>query len=209
MEKLEQISFLRELEDLIRLGDNKHTLHFYGICQTSDWMFLVFENIPVTLKKRLVTARNSNHFITETKVFQFMLDVCEAANFLSNNKVFFHSYIIFSRNNFHISYFLYQFALQIIVKTINSYNIRIDENDNLKISIFGPILFEENRKDIEPSRWYAPEVLKYNNYSDKSDVWSLGIVMWECCCLGNMKTMKYNRIVNDIFTENYRCHTIW
>lgn len=34
------------------------------------------------------------------------------------------------------------------------------------------------------SRWWAPEMLRYQNYTRRSDVWSFGCLMWECCCLG-------------------------
>jgi serine/threonine protein kinase len=31
------------------------------------------------------------------------------------------------------------------------------------------------------SQWMAPEVLANQRYSNKADVYSFGMVMWECC----------------------------
>ena len=32
-----------------------------------------------------------------------------------------------------------------------------------------------------PVRWMAPESLREGNFSSASDIWSLGIVIWELC----------------------------
>lgn len=31
------------------------------------------------------------------------------------------------------------------------------------------------------SQWMAPEVLANQRYSNKADIYSFGMVMWECC----------------------------
>lgn len=39
-------------------------------------------------------------------------------------------------------------------------------------------------KTIDIQRWQAPEVIRFQHYSIKSDVWSYGCLAWECCTLG-------------------------
>ncbi|CAK9304075.1 unnamed protein product [Gordionus sp. m RMFG-2023] len=45
-----------------------------------------------------------------------------------------------------------------------------------------------------PTRWMALESLKYKEFSQKSDVWSFGILLWEIASYG---TIPYSEIIND------------
>ena len=70
-------------------------------------------------------------------------------------------------------------------------NILLTENLVAKISDFGlsrrlyDKLSAEVKSDDElPFRWSAIEVLRMQQYSLQSDIWSFGIVMWEIFNLG-------------------------
>lgn len=60
----------------------------------------------------------------------------------------------------------------------------ITNNDQVKLSCFGATPFDEHGKRVDLARWSAPEVLRFQHYSDRGDVWSFGCLMWETCCLG-------------------------
>lgn len=59
----------------------------------------------------------------------------------------------------------------------------------------------ENR----PIKWLALETLQMKNYSEASDVWAFGVLMWELCTLARQ---PYMEIINDdmeqFLSEGYR-----
>ena len=69
----------------------------------------------------------------------------------------------------------------------------IFNNMEVKISDFGLSvrLYQDTEKPVGtglfPVCWTAPEVLRRQNYSTFSDVWSFGVVMWEIFELGSKK----------------------
>jgi len=73
----------------------------------------------------------------------------------------------------------------IIHRDLASRNILLTESGHPKISDFGMSRILEGSSEgktynnIGPLRWMAPESLKHQTYSKKSDVWSFGIVVYE------------------------------
>lgn len=51
MEPAVQIKFIRDLNSLLQFNYHKNMQNFLGICQTHDWIFLTFEDTPMTLKQ--------------------------------------------------------------------------------------------------------------------------------------------------------------
>lgn len=78
-------------------------------------------------------------------------------------------------------------AKEIIHKDLATRNVLINNKKNLKISDFGLAQIDDYYKgdySIFAARWAAPEAIKRNKYSHKSDVWSFGVVLWELATLG-------------------------
>lgn len=95
MEKPSQLQFLRELNHLLQYGYHKNLQNFLGICQTNDWFYVVFEDVPMTLKKFMLNQRLEANFnnrrltnMTEEFVLKLVYDLCETMDYLSYNKVF-------------------------------------------------------------------------------------------------------------------------
>lgn len=65
-----------------------------------------------------------------------------------------------------------------------SHTVNITADETAKISCFGATPIDNHGKLIDLTRWNAPEVLRFQHYSDRSDVWSFGCLIWECCALG-------------------------
>uniref|UniRef100_A0A182JN47 Uncharacterized protein n=1 Tax=Anopheles atroparvus TaxID=41427 RepID=A0A182JN47_ANOAO len=77
--------------------------------------------------------------------------------------------------------------LQITHRDLAARNILIDERKMLKISDFGLSrtgIYVNTRNKKVPLRWLSIEAMRDNLYSNKSDVWAFGIVLWEIGTLG-------------------------
>ncbi|KIH69648.1 protein tyrosine kinase [Ancylostoma duodenale] len=72
---------------------------------------------------------------------------------------------------------------QVIHRDLAARNCLINASDVCKISDFGLSLLGRLHKEKHmvkvPIRWLAPETLKQGTYSNKSDVWSCGVLMFE------------------------------
>jgi PREDICTED: similar to mitogen-activated protein kinase kinase kinase len=77
----------------------------------------------------------------------------------------------------------YLHSKKIIHRDLKSLNVLMSSNNVLKISDFGNCRLWDDRS-IKMSfagtvAWMAPEVIRNENCSEKVDVWSFGVVMWE------------------------------
>ncbi|XP_055707479.1 putative inactive tyrosine-protein kinase Wsck [Phlebotomus papatasi] len=165
MEQHDQSLFLKEFDQVLRVTPHRSLLTFLGVCQTNDWMYMIFEGCSMNLKKRLVDSRLPPNFdprrmtsLSEEFILRILCDICDAMEYLSANKI--------------------------VHRQLCAHNISLTVEDEAKLSIFGPTLFTEDNKIIDLTRFQPPEVLKFQNYSSASDVWSFGCLMWECCTVG-------------------------
>lgn len=82
--------------------------------------------------------------------------------------------------------YLHKSDPMIIHRDLKSHNLLVDENWKVKVCDFGLSKILENQSDYTtmtacgtPS-WTAPEILRNEKYTEKGDVYSFGIVLWEC-----------------------------
>lgn len=167
-----QMKFIRDLNNLLQFGFHNNMLGFMGICQTHDWLFVVFEDTPMTLKQFLLTMRDdqnlANRRLTnfrEDQALKLMFELSETMEYLHYNKI--------------------------VIKNLNPHNVRIKRQNSaytIKVSIFGPTLYniseDGSKYMIDEDRWFAPEVLRFQKFSHASDVYSLALILWEICCVG-------------------------
>lgn len=160
-----QSQFLKDFENIIRLMPHDKFLHFYGITASVDYFYLIFANEKSTLKRRLIDSRilspNQSTMLctfSEEFILQWIYDIAMAMEYLEVNKV--------------------------LHKHLCSYSIYVTNANKIKVSLYGPVAYIEDGKKVDIARWLAPEVLRFQNYSPKSDIWSFACLAWECCTLG-------------------------
>lgn len=96
MEPLDQSQFLKEFDQILNVASHRCVLNFIGVCQTPDWLYLIFEDTPYTLKKRLVEARlppdvDPHRFsaFSEEFVLRVLFEIADAMEYLSMQQVSF------------------------------------------------------------------------------------------------------------------------
>ncbi|KFZ55762.1 Megakaryocyte-associated tyrosine-protein kinase, partial [Antrostomus carolinensis] len=96
---------------------------------------------------------------------------------------------------------------KLVHRDLAARNILISEENVAKVSDFG--LAQVNPKGADasllPVKWTAPEALKHNKFSSKSDVWSYGILLWEAFSFGRAPYPKLSlKEVTELLEQGYR-----
>ena len=80
-------------------------------------------------------------------------------------------------------YYLHSRNPKVLHRDLKSANCLIDKNNRVKLCDFGLSKIYENANlqtnSISTFFWMAPEYLQNGTFSDKSDIYSLGILFWE------------------------------
>eukprot|EP00037_Helgoeca_nana_P025821 m.286312 g.286312 ORF g.286312 m.286312 type:complete len:704 (+) comp27051_c0_seq2:220-2331(+) len=100
---------------------------------------------------------------------------------------------------------------QFIHRDLAARNCLVGEDHVVKVADFGLARFvlDDEYTASEgtkfPVKWAAPEVINYNRFSTKSDVWSFGITLWEIWTLGMKPYPGMDNItVMDKVSDGYR-----
>lgn len=94
MEPLDQAQFLKDFEQILRVARHPNVLSFLGVCQTPDWLYVIFEDTPATVKRRMVEARVSPNMdqhrfsaVSEEFVLRLLGECCDALQYLQSQQV--------------------------------------------------------------------------------------------------------------------------
>ncbi len=76
----------------------------------------------------------------------------------------------------------------IVHRDLTSNNIMLSENDRITITDFGLAKLKESNcsqmLSVVGTMFYScPEIVKNEPYNERADVWALGCVLYEMCCL--------------------------
>ncbi|KAI9918516.1 hypothetical protein PsorP6_011968 [Peronosclerospora sorghi] len=73
----------------------------------------------------------------------------------------------------------HQFELPILHRDMKSPNLLVERDFSIKISDFGLSRVKAQIQNCGTVQWMEPEVLGNRKYTEKADVFSFGIVVWE------------------------------
>ncbi|TNN53349.1 BDNF/NT-3 growth factors receptor [Liparis tanakae] len=156
--------FYREAELLTNL-QHDHIVTFYGVCVDSDPLIMVFESHGPDA----VLMSDGQHSILVELTQSQMLHIAQQI----------------------AAGMVYLASQHFVHRDLATRNCLVGENLLVKIGDFGMSrdvystdYYRVGGHTMLPIRWMPPESIMYRRFTTESDVWSLGVVLWEIFTYG-------------------------
>jgi serine/threonine protein kinase len=150
---------LREIS-IMKLIHHKNVILLKDVLVSNNKYYLILDYCPNGDLKKFM----KNRIIDETKLLFYMKQIRDGLRELNKNNI--------------------------IHRDLKPQNILVGENENLKISDFGFAKSYKPEQNLQQTMcgsplYMAPEILQHKIYTDKADIWSVGVIMYE---------LYYNRL---------------
>lgn len=168
--------FLAEASVMTRLR-HKNLVQLLGVCLDQIPIYIVTEFMAKGSLQDYLRSRGRRE-IPSSILFSFAQQINAAMVYLE------------SRNFVH--------------RDLAARNVLVGEDNIAKVADFGLAKSVTEHDVVEggkiPIKWTAPEALLNNQYTNKSDVWSYGVVLWELYSFGRIPypRMSHTEVVSQV-----------
>ncbi|KAF4072919.1 hypothetical protein AMELA_G00252880 [Ameiurus melas] len=168
--------FHREAELLTNL-QHEHIVTFYGVCVESDPLIMVFEYMKHGDLNKFLRAHGPDAILMADGQHSLMVELTQSQMLHIAQQI--------------AAGMVYLASQHFVHRDLATRNCLVGENLLVKIGDFGMSrdvystdYYRVGGHTMLPIRWMPPESIMYRRFTTESDVWSLGVVLWEIFTYG-------------------------
>nr|CAH0113242.1 unnamed protein product [Daphnia galeata] len=174
----EKQELLREMRIMQQVGPHPNVVALLGCCTEQEPFLLIMEYV---MYGRLLT------FLRDHRTHQTYYNYSTDSEALTSRDLTTFAYCVAKGME-------YIYSKGVVHRDLAARNVLVDHNKLCKVADFGLSrsvrdsageMYEQRVKGALPIRWMAPESLIQSVFTQKSDVWSFGILVWEIVTLGS------------------------
>ncbi|XP_051750852.1 neurotrophic tyrosine kinase, receptor, type 2b [Ctenopharyngodon idella] len=168
--------FHREAELLTNL-QHDHIVKFYGVCVESDPLIMVFEYMKHGDLNKFLRAHGPDAVLMADGQQSLLVELTQPQMLHIAQQI--------------AAGMVYLASQHFVHRDLATRNCLVGENLLVKIGDFGMSrdvystdYYRVGGHTMLPIRWMPPESIMYRRFTTESDVWSLGVVLWEIFTYG-------------------------
>ncbi|XP_029300823.1 LOW QUALITY PROTEIN: BDNF/NT-3 growth factors receptor-like [Cottoperca gobio] len=168
--------FYREAELLTNL-QHEHIVTFYGVCVESDPLIMVFEYMKHGDLNKFLRSHGPDAVLMADGQHSIQVELTQSQMLHIAQQI--------------AAGMVYLASQHFVHRDLATRNCLVGENLLVKIGDFGMSrdvystdYYRVGGHTMLPIRWMPPESIMYRRFTTESDVWSLGVVLWEIFTYG-------------------------